>query len=119
MSGALLAAQGHQESWSFNPKVIDGEIKSPTGAIGIAQFMPKVWPKWGTGDPRNPRDAIPAQARYDCALANATTPYGQNTTELMLSGYNAGINAVKKYHGVPPFKETRTYIGRIKALAHE
>ena len=66
----LLAAQLYQES-GFDPTAV-----SPAGAIGIAQFMPGTWPNWAStqdGDGRkdifNPADAIPAAARYDCALA--------------------------------------------------
>lgn len=105
---------------SFNPDVIAGKRRSPAGAIGIAQFMPSTWNTWGQGgDPTNPADAIPAQARYMCALAKAVKSYGGDQHALMLAGYNAGMGAVKKYGAVPNYRETKTYIARIQALLND
>ena len=48
---------------------------SPAGAAGPAQFLPGTWAAWGTdgdgdglADPYSPADAVPAAARYLCAL---------------------------------------------------
>src|ERR1051326_2962940 len=77
LTPSLLAAQLYQES-GFDPTIV-----SPAGAIGIAQFMPGTWPNWsspldgdGKQDPTNPADAIPAAARYDCALAHQLSGIG-------------------------------------------
>lgn len=106
---ALLAAQLRQES-GFNPRT-----RSPVGAMGIAQFMPGTWAIHGQGDVWNPADAIPAAARYDCAVAAATASVPGSPREKMLAGYNAGPGAVLAYAGVPPYTETRNYVRTILA----
>ncbi len=111
----LLAAQAAVESVNFDPAVISGKRLSPAGAQGISQFMPGTWKTWGKGSPFNPTDAIPAQARYMCALIEEVPG---KTTVNALAAYNAGPNAVAKYGGVPPYRETKTYIARINKILH-
>ncbi len=108
---AVLAAQLHQES-GFNPNA-----RSGVGAMGIAQFMPGTWAVHGQGDVWNPADAIPAAARYDCAVAASVTSVPGDPQEKMLAAYNAGPGAVLAYAGVPPFTETRNYVRTILAQA--
>jgi cell wall-associated NlpC family hydrolase len=109
---ALLAAQLRQES-GFNPRA-----RSPVGAMGIAQFMPGTWlVHGGGGDVWNPADAIPAAARYDCAVARAVAAVGGHRQSLMLAAYNAGPAAVLAFAGVPPYIETRNYVRVILAQA--
>ena len=117
LSPGLLAAQLQQES-GFNPTA-----HSPAGAVGIAQFTPPTWAAHGvdgdgdgTADPLNPADAIPAAARYDCALATTVAHLG-DPVRLMLAAYNAGPGAVLAAGGVPPYAETQTYVARILASA--
>ncbi len=110
----LLAAQAKIESIKFNPDVISGKRRSPVGAMGVSQFMPGTWNTWGKGDPHDPAQAIAAQGRYMCGLAKVV---GSNH-DLMLAAYNAGPGAVQKYGGVPPYKETRNYIKRIRQEMH-
>lgn len=108
---ALLAAQLNQES-GFDPLA-----RSPVGAMGIAQFMPGTWASHGSGDVFNPADAIPAAARYDCAVSAAVGAVDGNRQELMLAAYNAGAGAVLRYAGIPPYTETRNYVRTILAQA--
>jgi cell wall-associated NlpC family hydrolase len=121
---SVLAAQLEAES-AWNPTA-----RSRAGAQGIAQFMPGTWQRWGRdadGDgrpsPWSPADAIAAQARYDCALAEqmrAALRRGQvsgSPTDLMLAAYNAGPGAVLDAGGVPAIQETRDYVARITARA--
>lgn len=114
---ALLAAQSYQES-GWNPNAV-----SPTGAQGIAQFEPGTWPGWasakdgdGKKNPFNPADAIPAMARYDCALARKVGLIPGNTTDLMLAAYNAGLGAVEAARGVPPIAQTQNYVANITRM---
>ncbi|ABD09435.1 glycoside hydrolase [Frankia sp. CcI156] len=108
---ALLAAQLHQES-GFNPRA-----RSPVGAMGIAQFMPGTWASHGQGDVWNPADAIPAAARYDCAVAASVASVSGAAQEKMLAAYNAGAGAVLAFAGIPPYTETRNYVRTILAQA--
>lgn len=117
---SVLGAQLYAES-RFDPRA-----RSPVGARGLAQFMPATWATWGQdgdGDGKqdifNPRDAVPAQAKYDCALAKDTKGVGGDSMENMLAAYNAGPGAVLKYRGIPPYSETRTYVGKIRDLAEK
>ncbi|MGW0840143.1 peptidoglycan DD-metalloendopeptidase family protein [Streptomyces sp. NPDC002787] len=120
---AVIAAQIEAES-GWNPNA-----KSPVGAEGLSQFMPGTWPSWGKDDdgngrisPYDPGDAIMAQGRYDCALAEQVQGYkdsGQATGEtldLALAAYNAGPGAVQRYGGIPPYTETQNYVVRIMSL---
>lgn len=116
----LIAAQIEAES-GWNPNAV-----SPAGARGIAQFMPSTWAaagRDGDGDGRaeitNPHDAIAAQGHYMCrqvALLK-TRGYGGDIIDLALAAYNAGLGNVDTYHGIPPFKETRAYVARIRTQA--
>jgi cell wall-associated NlpC family hydrolase len=110
---AVLAAQLYQES-GFNPRA-----QSPVGAMGIAQFMPGTWAAHGKGDVWNPADAIPAAARYDCAVAASVANIPGSPQEKMLAAYNAGAGAVLAYAGIPPYQETRNYVRTILAKARE
>jgi cell wall-associated NlpC family hydrolase len=109
---ALLAAQLHQES-NFNPNA-----RSAAGALGIAQFLPGTWARYGGGgDIWNPSDAIPAAARYDCAVAADVAQVQGDPRENMLAAYNAGPDAVRVNAGVPPYPETMNYVRAILSQA--
>ncbi|GAA1219163.1 transglycosylase TgdA [Kitasatospora nipponensis] len=118
VTASLLAAQLYTES-NFNAKAV-----SPVGAQGLAQFMPATWAQYGVDgdgdgvkDVFDPADAIAAQAKYDCVLADEVKGVPGDSTENMLAAYNAGGGAVIKYGGVPPFPETRDYVQNIRDLA--
>lgn len=96
-----------KESMNFNPDVVSGKINSPTGAQGIAQFMPTTSEEMGF-NPLNPEIAINKSAEY---LAAKKKQHG--TWEKALAAYNAGSGAVEQYKGVPPFKKTIDYVKSI------
>ena len=119
ISPLLLAAQGKAES-GFDPDVISGARRSSAGAMGIAQFMPATWATYGNGgNPYDPADAIPAQARFMCALAKVVAGVPGDSQDNMLAAYNAGPGAVQKYNGVPPYKETQGYVRNIRQYMTE
>lgn len=97
----LLSALLKQES-GFNPKAV-----SSAGAQGIAQFMPGTSQGMGV-DPWDPESAIMGAARY---LSNNYNQFGD--WKLALAAYNAGPGNVRKYGGIPPFKETQNYVKNI------
>ncbi|MER5512760.1 bifunctional lytic transglycosylase/C40 family peptidase [Streptomyces sp. NPDC002766] len=116
----LLAALLTQES-GFNPKA-----RSQVGAEGIAQFMPSTWETHGidgNGDGKrdvwDPADAIPSAAAYLCGIAREVKNVPGDKQSNMLAAYNAGSGAVRKYGGVPPYKETQNYVKSIQALADQ
>ena len=124
LTPALLAGQLHQESMGFNRKVIDGEIDSPAGAKGMAQFIDSTWDTHaidGNGDGKkdkyDPGDAIPSAAKYDCDVAGYVKSVPGDRHKNMLAAYNAGSDAVKKYGGIPPYKETQSYVRIIERKA--
>ncbi len=107
----MLAAQLEQESgW-------DARASSRVGAQGMAQFMPAVWQAYavdgdgdGVKDVWNPRDAIASAAHFDCVLMKDVAGVPGDRVRNMLAAYNAGPDQVRRYRGVPPFRETRAYV---------
>jgi hypothetical protein len=84
---------------------------SPKGAIGLMQLMPDTARALGV-DPRDPHQNADGGAQY---LRQLLAKYENepNQVLLALAAYNAGPGAVERYHGVPPYPETREYILRV------
>lgn len=97
----LLRAVAWQESRGNNAAVSD------KGALGIMQLMPGTAAALGV-DPRDPEANINGGAAY---LALQMAKFGN--VELALAAYNAGPGAVVRYGGVPPYRETRSYVSTI------
>jgi soluble lytic murein transglycosylase-like protein len=97
-----------QES-RYRADIIDGRVKSPVGAAGIAQFMPATAREFGI-DPLNPAQAIDAAGRYLRRLHNR---FG-NWTEA-LAAYNWGQGNVSRKGLSQAPRETRNYYGQILA----
>lgn len=108
LPAGLLDRLLYQES-RYRTDIIDGTTRSPTGALGIAQFMPATAAELGV-DPLDPYSAIDGAARY---LAQQFQKFGD--WRLALAAYNAGPGNVRKYNGVPPFAETQRYVAQIAA----
>ena len=90
----------------FQPNAV-----SPKGAIGLMQLMPDTARVLGV-DPRDPHQNADGGAQYLRQLL-AKYENDPNQVLLALAAYNAGPAAVERYHGVPPYKETREYILRV------
>ncbi len=90
----------------------DARAVSSVGAQGLMQLMPATARRFGVSDPFDPRQNIFGGVRYLRWLLNK---FGGDMT-LASAGYNAGENAVVRYGGVPPYKETQGYVRRIMAI---
>jgi soluble lytic murein transglycosylase-like protein len=86
----------------------DCTVVSPKGAIGLMQLMPETAEQFGA-DPTVPAQNIDAGTRYLRWLMDRY----RNSKKHVAAAYNAGPAMVDRYHGIPPFKETRTYVSRV------
>lgn len=82
---------------------------SRTGARGLMQLMPGTANEMGVVDAFRPDQNIAGGAAY---LDQLLARYHDNAA-FALAAYNAGPGAVDKYHGVPPYRETRAYVARV------
>lgn len=95
---AVIAAESH-----FNPRA-----RSYKGAAGLGQLMPATAAAHGV----NPYDPVQNLDLAIRIIRRNLDKYGGDPLKA-LAAYNAGTGAVKKHGGVPPYRETRTYLWRI------
>jgi hypothetical protein len=90
----------------------DRNAVSSKGARGLMQLMPHTARRLGVFDSFDPRQNIFGGVQYLRFLLDLF----QGDVSLALAGYNAGENAVTRYKGIPPFRETQGYVSRVQGL---
>lgn len=84
---------------------------SHAGAEGLMQLMPAAAERFGVTDRRNAGENIRGGVQY---LDRLMSDFGGDPV-MVLAGYNAGENAVRRHGGVPPYAETRDYVPKVLA----
>jgi soluble lytic murein transglycosylase-like protein len=85
--------------------------RSRKGAMGLMQLMPQTARQYAVADPYDPAANIEAGIKHLKSLLERLPK------ALALAAYNAGEAAVQRYHGIPPYPETQSYVSRILQLA--
>jgi hypothetical protein len=101
----LVAAVVQAES-KFKPTA-----RSGAGAVGLMQLVPRTGRWMGARDLTNPTQNITAGAKY---LKYLHERFDGNETKV-IAAYNAGEGNVKRFGGVPPFRETRKYVTKVQS----
>lgn len=111
LNPALLAAMARAES------AFDSEAVSPKGARGLMQVMPATGRRFGAEPAQlfDPQVNLDAAGRYLAWLRERFA----DDLDLILAAYNAGEATVDRYEGVPPYRETREYIRRVRSYLGE
>lgn len=91
---------------SFNPYAV-----SEKGAMGLMQLMPLTAKQYKVMNVFDPRQNIQGGVKY---LVDLIKLYNGDTKHV-LAAYNAGQEAIKKYGGIPPYRETKNYIKKVMA----
>jgi len=115
--GEMLASAGKQHNIDADllASIVKAESNGQTravsraGAQGLMQLMPGTARELGVADSFEPEQNINGGTQYLDALL---TRYNDNIA-LAVAAYNAGPAAVDRYHGVPPYRETRVYVARV------
>ena len=113
------------EKFDLEPSLVKAVIKaesgfdhkavSSKGARGLMQLMPDTADEMAVDDPYDPTQNIFGGTKY---LSKLMERYNKKL-EHVLAAYNAGPEKVDQYKGVPPYKETKTFIKRVLGYYEE
>ena len=99
---AVIAAESEFDQFAVSSK----------GARGLMQLMPATARRFGVSNSFDARQNIMAGTQY---LREMLDQF-QGDVALATAAYNAGPNAVLRYAGIPPYKETRGYVTKVQSL---
>lgn len=97
----------------------DPNSTSRSGAMGLGQLMPETARDLGIDNAYDPVKNLQGSIAY---LSSRLNNFGYRFQDgsvsfehaaLALAAYNAGMGAVKKYKGIPPYRETQAYVNRV------
>jgi soluble lytic murein transglycosylase-like protein len=100
---SLIKAVIHAES-GYNPNAV-----SRKGASGLMQLMPGTARSLKVNNSFDPKDNVEGGVKYLRFLLDTF----RGDVSLAVAAYNAGLNKVARYGGIPPYNETRTYVNRV------
>jgi hypothetical protein len=100
---ALVAAVIEQES-RFKPRA-----RSHVGARGLMQLIPRTGRWMGARDLYSPEQNVDAGVKYIKYLDKRFN----GDLKKIIAAYNGGEGNVKRYNGIPPFRETRQYVKKV------
>ena len=89
----------------------DPQALSPKNAMGLMQLIPETAERFRVKDAFDPKQNISGGLAYLRWLL----AYFEGDVALVAAAYNAGEGTVERYRGVPPYAETRGYVGRVLA----
>lgn len=98
---SIIKAESGYDPWAISVK----------GAMGLMQLMPITANQYNVKNVFDPRQNIEGGVKY---LVDLIKLY-DGDTQHVLAAYNAGQEAIKKYGGIPPYRETRNYIKKVMA----
>jgi soluble lytic murein transglycosylase-like protein len=100
---SLIKAVIHAES-GYNPNAVSNK-----GASGLMQLMPGTARSLKVSNSFDPKDNVEGGVKYLRFLLDTF----RGDVSLAVAAYNAGLNTVARYGGIPPYNETRTYVNRV------
>jgi soluble lytic murein transglycosylase-like protein len=101
--GAIATAESHNDARKVSRK----------GAIGLMQLMPATASQFSVADPFDPVDSTLGAGRF---LSSLRRHRACRDLPQLIAAYNAGLGAVERYRGTPPYSETREYVRRVLRL---
>jgi soluble lytic murein transglycosylase-like protein len=114
---SLVAAAARRHG--VNPALIHAVIRqesnydwyavSHKGACGLMQLMPLTARRFGVRNIFDPAENVEGGVKY---LRHLLDRYSGDAA-LTLAAYNAGEGAVERFGGIPPYRETQDYVGRV------
>lgn len=98
---SIIETESNYDPWAISSK----------GAMGLMQLMPLTATQYKVMNVFDPRQNIQGGVKY---LVDLIKLY-DGDTQHVLAAYNAGQEAIKKYGGIPPYRETKNYIKKVMA----